>query len=101
MHTQRLPVHDPGGLGIFALMAQALIAPYSPPKLDVSEDTFDDPPAPAPVTAPRRGLLERIERWFWAQRQRDLEAYLARAPDIHDLERRMRYIERNGFRPYY
>ena len=30
MHTQRLPVHDPGGLGIFALMAQALIAPYSP-----------------------------------------------------------------------
>ena len=31
----------------------------------------------------------------------DLEAYLARASDIHDLERRMRYVERNGVHPYY
>ena len=101
MHTQRLPIHDPGGLGIFALMAQVLMAPYSPPNLYGEEKTIDDRPKPAPVTAPKRGLLDRLEQWFWVQRQRDLEAYLAQSSDIHDLERRMRYVERNGVRPYY
>jgi len=101
MYTQRLPIHDPGGLGIFALMAQALIAPYSPPSFDAGEKTIEDRHEPAPPAAPRRGLFDRIEHWFWAQHQQDLEAYLARASDIHDLERRMRYVERNGVHPYY
>jgi hypothetical protein len=38
--------------------------------------------------------MERLERWFWAQQQRDIEAYLARSADIHDLEERMRNLER-------
>jgi len=101
MHTQRLPIHDPGGLGILALMAQVLMAPYSPPALYGEEVTIDDRPEAAPVTAPKQSLLDRIEQWFWVQRQRDLEAYLAQSSDIHDLERRMRYVERNGVRPYY
>lgn len=101
MHTQRLPVHDPGGLGVFALMAQALMAPYSHPGDDARVEAFEDRPKPPPISTQRRGVLDRLERWFWTQRQRDLEAYLAQASDIHDLERRMRYIERNAFHPYY
>ena len=49
----------------------------------------------------RRGFLERLDHWFWAQQQRDLEAYLAKATDVYDLEARIRAIERNTSIPYY
>jgi hypothetical protein len=49
----------------------------------------------------RRGLLERLEYWFWAQQQRDLEAYLAKATDVYDLEARIHAVERNKSIPYY
>jgi hypothetical protein len=49
----------------------------------------------------RHGFLERLDRWFWAQQQRDLEAYLARSTDVYDLEARIHAIERNRSLPYY
>ena len=51
--------------------------------------------------APRKiGFLERLDRWFWAQQQRDVETYLARSADIHDLEQRMRNLERSAWHRY-
>jgi hypothetical protein len=44
--------------------------------------------------------MERLDRWFWAQQQRDIEAYLARSADIHDLEQRMRNVERGEWHRY-
>ena len=41
-----------------------------------------------------------LERWFWSQQQRDIEAYLARSADIHDLEERMRNLERGRWHRY-
>jgi hypothetical protein len=49
---------------------------------------------PATVTAP--GLLDRLDAWFWRQRQSAHETYLAQSQDIFDLERRMRSLERSA-----
>lgn len=46
----------------------------------------------------RPGLLDRLDQRLWRQRQKDREAFLARASDIADLERRLRDLERT---PYY
>jgi len=48
--------------------------------------------------AVRLHALDRLDRWFWRQRQKDRDAYLAGATDIADVERRLRDLER---RPYY
>jgi hypothetical protein len=42
----------------------------------------------------KRGLLDRLDDWFWNLEQRALEARLAEATDIYDLELRIREIER-------
>ena len=63
------------------------------------ELAFETPPK---RSAPRRGhtsrrdagVLERLDQWFWRQRQREREAYLAQATDIHDLEMRMQALDR-------
>ncbi len=47
------------------------------------------------------GWLERLDRWLWRQQQRDLEASLAGATDLCDLERRLRAIERGVGARYY
>jgi hypothetical protein len=112
-----LPFHDPAGLGIFLLMAKALApAPFQPdfrarcpaeseirrstvrePKPDAGEKagTTSESPAPRKI-----GFLERLDRRFWAQQQRDLEAYLAQSADIHDLEQRMKNLERGAWYRY-
>lgn len=41
-------------------------------------------------------LAEKIDGWFARARQREQEAYLARAQDHADLERRLRALERTG-----
>ena len=43
----------------------------------------------------RRGIVARFEHWLWTLHQRDIEAYLAQATDIHDLEARMVALERS------
>lgn len=58
-------------------------------------EAFDRPVAsPLPASAPRRGLLDRLDHWFWTQEQRAVEAYLAKSLDMHDLEARIRHLER-------
>lgn len=54
----------------------------------------------APVEV-RRSLLDRLDAWHFRQLQREREAYLARAKDMADLERRMRSIERGATGRYY
>ena len=40
-------------------------------------------------------LFASLDRWLWKQRQRETEAWLAQASDVHDLEARIRHLERN------
>ena len=100
MQTQQLSMTDPAGLGLFPLLARALTIPAR------QADAFErreEVAASASQSTPvrRRGFLERLDRWFWVQQQRDLEAYLSRATDVYDLEARIHAIERNKSIPYY
>jgi hypothetical protein len=91
---------DPAELGIFPLIAKALMFP--PPQTEAFErQDIASRRTPAKAPKRRRGLLERLDHWFWVQQQRDVEAYLAKASDVYDLETRIRQIDRNGFHPYY
>ena len=101
MHTQRLPVHDPGGLGVFELMATAFMGPTWPAGRSSGRDERIAKAIPSAVQAPRLSLLQRLERWFRVRQQRDLEDYLAQSADVHELEMRIRMIERRGLHAYY
>lgn len=52
------------------------------------------PARPRTPAAVRLHALDRLDRWFWRQRQKDRDAYLAGATDIADVERRLRDLER-------
>ena len=96
MGTNQLSPNEWGGFNIFSLMANALAYPLTGREAHERPDTrAAQPPA---VAAPRRGLFDRIENWLWTLQQRDVEAYLAKATDLHDLEARIRELERKG--PY-
>ncbi len=102
MRTNRMLLDDVGGLDIFILMARALTPPGMMRQPGEHWDRHDAPAAaPVKPRAPKRGWMERLEHWFWRQRQRDLEAYLAQATDVHDLETRIRALERDYVHPYY
>ena len=77
------------------LMAQALSPDVGhagrPPRRGVSLT----PPAP------RRGWLDRLEGWFWRQRQQSVEAWLSQSTDVFELESRMRSLERPYGSRYY
>ena len=89
MRANHLHLDDPGGLGIFNVMARALTS------LPQGQDDFERPEAaPAAVHAHRRGLLDRLSNWSWRSEQLATEAYLAGSADIHDLEARIRWLER-------
>jgi len=115
MRNQTFPLNDGVGLGIFLVIASALApAPFQPdfnarwPDVERprshregAPDVAKEAATSAGETRPRkRGWLERLDRWFWAQQQRDIEAYLARSEDIHDLEQRMRNLERSQWHRY-
>jgi len=100
MRTHQLSMNDPAGLGLFTVIAKALTFP-SPQAGSFERRDADVTSVPEKNPVRRRGLLERLEHWFWAQQQRDLEAYLAKATDVYDLEARIRKIERNNYFPYY
>lgn len=48
----------------------------------------------AAPAAPRRGLLDWLDTWFWKQEVKSREAFLAQSTDIVELEQRMRWLER-------
>ena len=100
MRTDQLSMHRLDGLGIFALMAKALTRlPAKSAPVERADTRADDATANAP--ARRRGLGERLDHWFWTRQQREVEAYLAKATDLHDLEARIRALERNAPHPYF
>ena len=103
MQNNSSPFHDLDGLGIFDLMAKGLVPPPFRPTPPARWDRYDSPlPVEAATkSASKRGLMDRLERWFWTRRQRDLEAYLAQSTDVHDLEARIRKLERDPLHPYY
>jgi hypothetical protein len=54
---------------------------------------------PSVAQAPKPGLMDRIDRWFWSLEQKQRDAYLAQSVDIVDLEQRLLKLERapHGF----
>jgi len=98
MQIDLLSVNNLDRLGIFALMAKAFTQPESASR--ERRDTRADE-LPAKTSVRRRGLLEHLDHWFWTRQQRDVEAYLAQATDLYDLEARMRALERKVPHPYY
>ena len=101
MRTHRLSMTDPAGLGIFPVDCEGAGVPATASRAHSSAGTQLPRPCLAKTPVRRRGFLERLDHWFWAQQQRDLEAYLAKATDVYDLEARIRAIERNKSIPYY
>jgi len=100
MRTHQHSLNNPAELGIFPLLAKALM--FVAPRFDAAERPSAAPARSAAVTPERRrGWFERLDRWFWLQQQRDLEAYLSRSTDVYDLEARIHAIERNRSIPYY
>ena len=100
MRAHRLSMTDLAGLGVFPLIAKALTFPARQSDA-TGHRHLAAVPALEKTPVRRRGLLERLEYWFWAQQQRDLEAYLAKATDVYDLEARIHAVERNKSIPYY
>jgi hypothetical protein len=98
MAANRKHVED---LDIFALMAKALsLQPLGHYALEAGERS-PSPPAKAASPHRRRGLLERLDHWFWEREQREVEAHLAKSTDIYDLEARIRDLERGVLYRYY
>jgi hypothetical protein len=51
-------------------------------------------PVPAKIERPKQSWMDRLDRWFWRQEQKQRDAYLAGAADIFELEQRMRMLDR-------
>jgi hypothetical protein len=56
--------------------------------------------ATARTETQKRGLLDRLDAWFWRQQQRAQEDYLAGAHDVYELERRIDALDRGSARYY-
>ena len=78
--------------GLFSVIAAALAIRPSGPRTEGGRPI----PTGAPVTTQWIRLFERIGEWSWRQRQRAVEAHLNEASDIHDLEARIRDLERGA-----
>lgn len=97
MQTKRM---EPYEFDLFAVMASALtLQPLGREPFEHRDRAPEARAAEGPP--PRRGLLDRLDRWFWDQEQRAREAYLAESTDIYDLEVRMRHLERGSPGRYY
>ena len=86
-------VNDPGFITLCIQLAQSTFAKDMPalsgPKVPAKR--------PGPLNEPRR-FLAAIDNWFYRQRLKEREAYLAQSADIFELERRIQHLERH---PYY
>jgi hypothetical protein len=97
MHSNRIKLEQ---LDVFALMASAL-APPTRSEWPSERQQHVPEPAAAENAPARRGLLERLDHWFWRHEQRAMEAHLAKSTDIYDLEKRIRDLERGTPRLHY
>lgn len=105
MNTDRYPF---GALSQgTTLLAEALTLHARFPLRNEVPASAAPPPSRAAATpsksAPRerKGWLNRLDAWFWRQRQSAREAYLAQARDVFEVERRIRDLERNIGSRYY
>jgi len=94
MNRTRSPIDV---VDLFSLMANAMSTqPLFGDSARVNErDARAHPPARDPHSL-RRGLLDRLDHWFWKLEQRALEEQLSASTDIYDLEVRIREIERGA-----
>jgi len=79
---------DPGFITMSIRMAQSTFSDVMPSfKYSSSPSAASRPAAPKPVG---KTILAAISDWFYRQQVAEREAYLAKATDVFDLERRMR-----------
>ena len=78
--------------GLFSVMTAALAIRPTGSRADHGRPI----PAVTPVPNLWSRLFERIGEWSWRQRQRAVEVHLDKASDIHDLEARIRDLERGA-----
>jgi hypothetical protein len=86
----------------FAILTEALSA--SPLPREFRGESGQGSPlkaAASPLSSPtaarqllHRGLIDRLDHWFWTQRQRSFERQLAQCNDIYEVEAQMRSFER-------
>ena len=93
MRTNPLALNQAVVDGLFTVIVEAFAA--GPREVPARSER----PAPAPSLW--RGLFDRLDQWSWRQHQRATEAYLAKAHDVHDLEARIRDLERGARFTYY
>lgn len=86
------PDRDPFGT-LISLTAAALTGPLARAQ-DLASAAGGQP-------ARRPSLLDRLDRWLWKSRQRDLERALTSAADAAEVEARLRDRERGLLQRYY
>jgi hypothetical protein len=79
---------------LVTLMAQAM-SPGLPRESSPERPVAERQPRAHP------GFLDRLDHWFWEQRQRNDEEWLAQAQDVADLEVRIHALERSNTSCYY
>jgi hypothetical protein len=90
---------DDGAIGTFVKLAQATFFDALPANAQRKAPTApESPPGGKLAPAAHHSWLSALDRWFYAQRMKERDAYLAQAQDIFELESRIRQLER---RPYY
>jgi hypothetical protein len=95
MRANQLALNESRALCLYSSIAEGLRLPRSGSDRSEYRDTRATQ-APVEARPNGRGLLERFNHWLWTLHQRDIEAYLAKATDAHDLEVRIRELERNA-----
>jgi hypothetical protein len=86
------PNRDPFAT-LVSLTAAALSRPGTP--------RTNAPAAPDKSVVRGGSLWDRLDRWLWRERQRELERALTSAVDIAEIEARLRDRERKLLQRYY
>jgi hypothetical protein len=99
MKATNFPLPDDGAIGTVVKFAQATFFDALPANAQRKAPAAPaSPPTGKLPAAERHRWLSALDRWFYAQRLKERDAYLAQAQDIFELEARIRRLER---RPYY
>jgi hypothetical protein len=83
---------DPGFIAMSIKMAQSTFSDVMPSFQYSSTPAVASRPV-VPKPAPGKSIMEAISDWFYRQQVAEREAYLAKATDVFDLERRMRNFD--------
>jgi len=89
MPIHEFPYHNSPFAHLCQLVSEALRGP---------ERAAGEPAEPSV----RTDWLDRIDQWVWRNALKRRESYLSQATDLHDLEARLRELDRDmGSRRYY